>query len=66
MDAKLVVRDTLIKIGVEVNRVSTGGRVDIRFDPEKISIETIYNALAEAGYPAFGKPKFIYPKRPNK
>jgi len=59
MDAKLVVRDTLRKLGVQVNRVSVGGRVDIRFDPEKISMETIYKALAEAGYPAFGKPKFI-------
>ena len=60
MDSKLVVRDTLRKLGVEVNRVSLGGRVDIRFDPEKISMETIYKALAEAGYPAFGKPKYIY------
>ena len=60
MDAKLVVRDTLKKLGVGVNRISLGGHVDIRFDPEKVSMETIYKALAEAGYPAFGKPKYIY------
>ena len=60
MDSKLVVRDTLKKLGVEANRISLGGHVDIRFDPEKVSMETIYKALAEVGYPAFGKPKFIY------
>ena len=44
---------------LRVNVLTLEGDLDVSFDPKRVTIEQIYGALKESGYPAFGTPRFL-------
>ena len=44
---------------VKINKLTLEGDMDLSFDPKRTSIEEIYKALKEAGYPPFGTPHYL-------
>ena len=44
---------------LKINRLTLEGDMDLSFDPKRTSIEKIYDALKESGYPAFGTPRYL-------
>jgi copper chaperone CopZ len=61
METKIEVSYTLQQFGdaVKINLLTLEGDMDLSFDPKKVSIEQIYDALKEMGYPAFGSPRYL-------
>ena len=44
---------------VRINLLTLDGDMDLSFDPKRVSVEQIYDALKESGYPAFGSPRYL-------
>jgi copper chaperone CopZ len=44
---------------VKINLLTIEGDMDLSFDPKRVTIEQIFDAIKETGYPIFGAPRYL-------
>ena len=44
---------------VKINLLTLEGEMDLSFDPKKVTIEQIYDAIKKTGYPPWGSPRYL-------